>query len=1836
MSSIDDRIVRLEVQDSEFAKRLEQDESLLKKFNSTLNSVGDTKISDNLQKIADRFSNLGIVGVRALQNITDKAISAGSQLVKSLSVDNISSGWQKLQSQTKAVGTLSIQGYDMEEVNEVIKQLMWYSDETSYNFEDMLTSMTKFTAQGYELKEAMETLEGIANWSAVAGQNAAAGSAAMTALSKAVGRGYLQQQDWSSLQTLMMDNKQVRQMILDTAVQLGTLKKTGEGTYRSLSKQIMSNIGASEFTIDQFATYLTTGKWLTSDVLVATMKKYAEAVKPVYDYVEQNGVSAADAIKALNGQLSEEALNFFAAAQEARSLSDALESVRVGSASTWQKTFNIIFGDYERQKEIWTDLSGYLYELFVESGNARNALLEQWAAKGGADAIIQGFYNIMEALIALRDTFRTAWQSIFPPTTVESLLNFSNKFKNFTENLILSEEASTKLGRALQGVFSVFRLGKDILQALLRPIGELLGTSGNLGDTILTIAQTVGDAVTNFVHWVEVSGILDKAVNVVIGTVKVLWSVVKVVGAAILYAIAGIIVGVSKLISLLRNFGSSFVDAFKNAADGVKSFLGGLKKVKKDTSDVVEVQRSYAGAMQETTEEGEEATKNVGGMTEALKNFGSSLSNLYKNNIKPIFDKISEFIGLKSIFSGGLIPGLYKLLSMFIAFKTLLGIGNLISSVANGIASVIKIVGVGVNALSALVNNLQAKAWLTYAAAIAVTVASLYALSKIPAEDITRVLKTFSSLILMITASIGKMSLIPTIALALLSKVNLWPVILAFGGLVAAIFGLSIASNVISRFGEEVTSIFSDQNVKRIVGNIQLVAGIFNVLSKGLEHLFIGVAFLKIGSAFKTLAKNIKSAITLLSPSFTVNVFQKDTSWAGKILKFATSIALVAGSIVAIAKLVDKDEFWKGVGTVTAIAAGLTVMSWAIAGISKIAKLLKATKDESTVSMYDYAKPIVNLAKAIAMVAATIVALGYINSKNADIIETGSHLVMWISIAVGIGAWFVSKIKTIDHTASVLKSLAGAFVGMGLATIMVAAALKMVAKYQPGQLLEGGVALAGIVAELGIIIYGISKAIGTIKGAGGRIVLAAIAFNAMALGLMAIAVAINSVVSDDWKKTLAAAGGLAAVVIAIAGAVKILQSSITTVKLDKARKSISRFIETVAYIGVVLGSAAGAIALLKWFVKDVVPLFESVKPDAFDNITKALAQLGVASALIVGVGVGLTKLSKDLKTLGKTILGIGAIVVVIAGITASLWVLTDALTALQNIKWPTLAKAGVILLGLVAAVKQVITMGLGLGLIATAAPEIAGIVIAAIIAIIAVGATLIIGIKELVNIVDFLGESVAKNAPGIAQGIKDIADAILYCVYAIGSIPRTLGAGFIGLGTGDNANYKNAINNITALVAAAEQGGKDVVEVEKSYAANSQQIVKEGYDNVQETVTEGGEDIESSVDETGKNVEKKTLSWWDKLKSGAALATAQIPIIGDWASKKILSTIDTTSEESSQRAEQGGQQTMKSLAEGLLNGTVSVSDLVGQIPDLLNGWLFPEGTNWAAYNYGKDSATDLLNGFMDNAGTITYEKKLLSPSRKSQFGMVSQENPDPVNVVWVPKWTPPENKSILDQLNDMFDTEKLTSAVGDFGSLTDVLGDTVKESTKELQDWELSLEELVKKYSTLTTSWVNGQRVVNWAYNGPMGGVIDEYHEWVYEGPMGGEYDDITDQYVTDINGNVVALANWTAEWQELYMGHAEYMDDQIASINENTAALTTSISDQNSLISGYNEDILSSLSGLDTKLSGLNTGISSLGSSLSNMGVYLDGDVLAGGLTDKIEKNINLNNIYRQMGVIR
>ena len=260
--SIDERIVEMKFNNKDFEKNAAQTMSTLEKLKQKLNFSGATKGIDEINKAAGKFSlggmedaasgievkfnAMSVVAITAIQNIVNKATDAGLQLAKSLSIDQITAGWDKFGKKTTSVGTLVSQGYSIEEVNKQLDRLMWFTDETSYNFTDMVDSITKFTASGKGLDESVDAMEGIALWAAMSGQNASTASRAMYQLSQAIGRS-MTKQDWVSVMNANMDTAEFRQKALDAAVALGTLRKVGNDTYQSLMIKEGKTFSSSQF-----------------------------------------------------------------------------------------------------------------------------------------------------------------------------------------------------------------------------------------------------------------------------------------------------------------------------------------------------------------------------------------------------------------------------------------------------------------------------------------------------------------------------------------------------------------------------------------------------------------------------------------------------------------------------------------------------------------------------------------------------------------------------------------------------------------------------------------------------------------------------------------------------------------------------------------------------------------------------------------------------------------------------------------------------------------------------------------------------------------------------------------------------------------------------------------------------------------------------------------------------------------------------------------------------------------------------------------------------------------------------------------------------------------------------------------------------------------------------------------------------------------------------------------------------------------------------------------------------------------------------------------------------
>ena len=420
-TTIDEKVVEMRFDNKQFESNVATSMSTLDKLKKSLKFDGASKGLEDINSAAKRvdmnalgsavesvkakFSALDVMAITALSNITNSAVNTGKQLIKSLSVDQLYSGWQKFSDKTTSVATLQAQGYALEEINSQLGLLNWFTDETSYNFTDMVANISKFTATGKGLTESVNAMEGIATWAALSGQNATKASSAMYQLSQALSAGFMRKEDWKSIQNVSMDTDEFRQKTLDAAVALKTLQDNGDGTYTSL---INKSKEATDFTKSQFVESLTTGAWFTSDVMMKVFGEYSSAVGSIYKITEEKGMLASEvideihdkadelktdamsdseaidaAIRKLGYTLDDGTLIFdsfglkaFEAGQKARTFQDAIDSVKDAVSTKWMSTFELIFGDAEKATELWTDLANTLYDVFAAGGDTRNTILE--------------------------------------------------------------------------------------------------------------------------------------------------------------------------------------------------------------------------------------------------------------------------------------------------------------------------------------------------------------------------------------------------------------------------------------------------------------------------------------------------------------------------------------------------------------------------------------------------------------------------------------------------------------------------------------------------------------------------------------------------------------------------------------------------------------------------------------------------------------------------------------------------------------------------------------------------------------------------------------------------------------------------------------------------------------------------------------------------------------------------------------------------------------------------------------------------------------------------------------------------------------------------------------------------------------------------------------------------------------------------------------------------------------------------------------------------------------------------------------------------------------------
>lgn len=1134
MSSIDSRVVKMTFDNAQFEAGVKATLNSLQALNKGLKLEGATKglegigaatgkvnlgpITSAVQSLADKFKTLSIIGITALTNIANKAVDAGLAMVHSLTVAPIIAGLHEYETNLNSIQTIlantGLTGQDgLNKVNAALNQLNTYSDQTIYNFAEMARNIGTFTAAGVTLDVATQAIKGIANLAAISGSSAQQASTAMYQLSQAISAGRVTLEDWNSVVNAGMGGKVFQNALMETARIHGV----------AIDKMV-KDAGSFRLTLQN--------GWLTGQILTETLSKFT-------------GDLTAAQLKTMgyNDQQIAGILQMAKTAQEAatkiKTFSQLLSTLQEAAGSGWAATWQIIFGDFEEAKSLFTNVNNVLGGFIQASSKARNSVLSDWKELGGRTVLIDAISNAFNALVAIIRPIGKAFREIFPATTGQQLYNLTYALRTFTQGLIIGGETADKLRRTFAGVFAIFGIGWDIIKAVASTLFDLFGVASSGAGSFLDVTAKIGDFLVA----------LRKAIHD--GTA--LTSFFKGIGAILAVPI--------KIVLMLASAIGSLFDKFSgpDAAKSVTGFVGKFEPLGRLAQAIISAWSKVPAIL-------DEVFRNFVPFASKMADFFGRLGHMITAGLSDI-----NFDNLLGSINTGLFAVLVAAITSFIK-KLKGGIGEsngIIDSITGPFEQL-------TTTLQAMQNTLRAATLLEIALAIGVLTLAVIGLSKIDGPGLTRAL---SAMAVMFTELFTSLVLFEKFAST--GVVKLYVVTAALILLATAIDLLTIAVKVLSKLSWE-------DLVKGLSGVIVLIGALtaaVNFMPNDAKMLATSLALIALAASIKILA----SAVTDLS-GLSWEEMAKGLVGVGALLaslalftKFAAAdkagiiqgaglLLLAAGIKVFASALKDLSQLsWIEIARgLTAMAGGLTLMAAALIVIpptslfsaaavlvvaSSLGMIADALKNMGGMNWGEIARGITALAGALVLIAAALLILPPTSLFSAAaIFVVAASLGMMTSALQEMASMSWSEIgKSLVELAGALGIIAGAMLLMtgalpGAAALLVVAASLMVlapimmafGQMSLSEIGKSLLMLAGVFVVLGAAGAALAVLVPILLGLGIAVTLLGVGMLAAGAGVFLFATGLTALSVSGVAATVA----LVAMVSALAGLIPMVLTQV--------------------------------------------------------------------------------------------------------------------------------------------------------------------------------------------------------------------------------------------------------------------------------------------------------------------------------------------------------------------------------------------------------------------------------------------------------------------------------------------------------------------------------------------------------------------------------------------------------------------------------------------------------------------------------------------------------------------
>lgn len=1230
-TDIETKIVEMRFDNEQFAKGVQDTLKDLENLKKSLNIEDSAKSFYLLDKAAQsvkldglvsgvdyltkRFSNLGIVAMTVVQNITNSLIDMTKKGVNFLTQSIVSGGIKRSMNIENAHFQLQALLKDEEKVQEIMDQAMESVDGTAYAYDEAAKAASMFAASGIQAGEQMmQSLSGITG---VAAMTNSAYEDISRIFTTVAGNGRLM---GDQLLQLSARGLNAASTISDYFKEVLNLTDTTESEIRDM-------VSRGEISFDIFASAM---NWAFGDSAKRANETFTGAFSNMKSALARIG---AEFVSPLVEQNSEVVKLFNVLRTR---INDVKSELTFKDSENGLRSLSTQFTDFALQ-------SAMALSDFVQNLNITPAFQVFYSGVESSKNVLKGFLSILKPIgTALRDVF-------FKDLDSSKIVDLAKQIETLTSKLKLSEKNSKNLHDGLEGIFSVAKLISKILLKLVKAIVPVVSTSGSLLDVVLLLIGSIGRLLTGITDWITQDDLLRAGFNLLL---TVLSSLVKGVIESVkwidkmvneLYEmeeVRKIISAFNKTFKMMINTGESLIRKYIGDLDGFIEVIkelgpglvtGGLTLLIKSLEKLGAIIEALTGikfdnltnGISEIGSESEKSNRGISKFSNSIQVMSQTLShdNLEKivnkstDAIKRFIAVITEDISLSGVI--GIAAGIGSLVTLFKMFDTIKALqGGSISAVAKSLSGTLNELTL---TLKSYQNDIRADAILKISGAIGILAASIVALSYVPVKKLLSV-----TLILGIFAA-GMLLLINKLLDVSMKGKSASDALYAFSKrLGKAINGIS-RSVEISAIGVLVGIISS--SILKIAVAIAAITAMYSKYPAEMDKAvaLVGVITIALGGIIlmmETMAGKGSSIITNIKTIGTI---------ALSVLALSVSIRMIVGSVVKLMSMELPNDWAKRLIILGSIIGGVALLAVAIGAANMV-----MGKESGSIS----AVSIVALALSV-----TIIVNALSNLFSMDI---PNDWIKRMAILAGIFAALLGVI-TVMSLVSALGGKANqsalAILAMAVAISSIVLALSILSLFPVDKMLKGAVSLGLVLLALGVAV-GAAGAISKGNKSSWQTVLA------MAVDIVAIVVALSVLSMISWGNLMKGVVALGTVLLALA-ANFLAVSKITNEKIYAAIISMTVALGVIALSLLVLGmvdwnkilASGTAISMILLSLGTSMQLISKSSIDL-----KQMAAFAEGVAAIVAIAFSLTLLQgMAWETLVASGIAISAILLAISG-----------------------------------------------------------------------------------------------------------------------------------------------------------------------------------------------------------------------------------------------------------------------------------------------------------------------------------------------------------------------------------------------------------------------------------------------------------------------------------------------------------------------------------------------------------------------------------------------------------